>query len=119
VAGVIALVWPGITALIFLYLLAAWAVVTGVMEIVAAFSPARDVSATRESSGNDWWLALAGVASIIFGVIIALLPRFGLLSVIWIIGIYALIFGILFVVRFFQSRVLAQTARDAHGSRLA
>ncbi|HTK05805.1 MAG TPA: HdeD family acid-resistance protein [Ktedonobacteraceae bacterium] len=121
VAGVIAFVWPGITALIFLYLLAAWAVVTGVMEIVAAFSPARDVSATREPSGNDWWLALAGVASIIFGVLIALQPRFGLLSVIWIIGIYALIFGILFVVRFFQSRSLAQTTRDVQhpGSRLA
>ncbi|HEY4383029.1 MAG TPA: DUF308 domain-containing protein [Ktedonobacteraceae bacterium] len=49
---------------------------------------------------------------------IALLPRFGLLSVIWIIGIYALIFGILFIVRYFQSRTLPQTTTGPRGSRL-
>lgn len=124
VAGVIAFVWPGITALIFLYLLAAWAVVTGVMELVAAFSSSKDVplsggvaelgrtAEAGQSGGSDWWLAIAGVASIIFGVLIALQPRFGLLSVIWIIGIYALIFGVLFILRYFQSRGLGRAMME-------
>lgn len=124
VAGAIAFVWPGITALVFLYLLAAWAVVTGVMEVVAAFSPSDDATAVARggtgagrqigagaSGGSDWWLAIAGIASIIFGILVGLQPRFGLLSVIWIIGIYALVFGVLFLLRYFQS--LATRPRTA------
>jgi uncharacterized membrane protein HdeD (DUF308 family) len=118
IAGGIAFVWPGITALVFLYLLAAWAVVTGVMEVVAAFSSNRSAAAASGAPGvartqeNDWWLAIAGVASIIFGILVGLQPRFGLLSVIWILGIYALVFGVLFLLRFFQSLAYRRAALE-------
>ncbi len=99
-AGVVAFASPGITALVFLYLLAAWAVVTGIIEIVAAFS--LPLGASRE-----WLLGLAGLASILFGILIAIQPSSGLLTVVWLIGIYAIVFGALLIVRYFQTRSLA------------
>lgn len=99
--GIVAFVWPGITAFALLFLIAAWAVVTGVMEIVAALILPRGV-------GHGWLLGLAGLASLIFGVLIATWPRAGLLTVIWLIGIYSIVFGILSMVHFFQLRSLAR-----------
>ena len=101
-AGVVAFAYPGITALVFLYLLAAWAVVTGILEIVAAFS--LPLGASRE-----WMLGLAGLASILFGILIAIQPSSGLLTVVWVIGIYAIVFGALLIVRYFQTRSLASS----------
>lgn len=100
IVGVVALVWPAITAFAFLFLIAAWAIVVGVMEIVGAFT-------LPLGTGRQWLLGLAGLASIIFGVLIATWPRAGLLTVIWLIGIYAIVFGILSIARYFQSRALA------------
>lgn len=108
-AGIVAFVWPGLTALAFVYVIAAWAIITGVTEMVAAFS-------TRMATGTDWLLVLAGVASIIFGVLIAIQPQLGLLAVIWLIGIYAIIFGVLFLGRYFQSRSRAYPAANIPGS---
>jgi uncharacterized membrane protein HdeD (DUF308 family) len=102
-AGVVAFAYPGITALVFLYLLAAWAVVTGITEIVAAFS--LPLGASRE-----WLLGLAGVASILFGILIAFQPKSGLLIVVWLIGIYAVVFGALLIGRYFQTRSLQVSA---------
>ncbi len=101
-AGVVAFVWPGITAFVFLFLIAAWAIVTGVMQVVAALTLPLD-------TGREWLLGLAGLASIIFGILIALWPRIGLLTVVWLIGIYAIVFGILYIVRYFQTRSLASS----------
>ncbi|GCE09625.1 HdeD family acid-resistance protein [Dictyobacter aurantiacus] len=111
-AGIIAFVWPGLTALAFVYVIAAWAVITGIAEVVAAFSSQLNV-------GTDWWLALAGLASIIFGIWIAIQPRLGLLAVIWLIGFYAIIFGVLFLVRYFQSRSRVYPASHMPGSGVA
>src|SRR6266566_5759985 len=102
-AGIVAFVWPGITAFAFLFLIAAWAIVTGVMQVVAALTLPLD-------TGREWLLGLAGLASIIFGILIALWPHIGLLTVIWLIGIYAIVFGILYIVRYFQTRPLASSA---------
>jgi len=99
-AGIVAFVWPGITAFVFLFLIAVWAIVTGIMQIVAALTLPLD-------TGREWLLGLAGLASIIFGILIALWPSIGLLTVIWLIGIYAIVFGILYIVRYFQTRSLA------------
>ena len=101
-AGIVAFVWPGITAFAFLFLIAAWAIVTGIMEIVAAF-------VLPLGTGREWLLGLAGVASIIFGVLIAIRPVAGLVALVWLFGIYAIVFGILYIVGYFRTRSLASS----------
>ncbi len=101
-AGAVAFVWPGITAFVFLFLVAAWAIVTGIMEIVAAF-------VLPLGAGREWLLGLAGVASVIFGALIVYRPVAGLVALVWLIGIYALVFGILYIVAYFQTRSLASS----------
>ena len=98
--GVIALVWPGITALAFLYLLAAWAILTGVFDVIAPL-------AYPMSGGRAVLTALTGVLSIIFGILIAAQPSSGLLAVVWLIGVYAILFGIMYIGIYFQARSLA------------
>ena len=98
--GAVALIWPGITALAFLYLLAAWAILTGVFEVITPL-------AYPMSGGRAVLTALTGVLSIIFGILIAAQPSSGLLAVVWLIGIYAILFGIMYVVMYFQTRSLA------------
>ena len=89
-AGVITFVWPGITALALLMVIAAWAVITGVVEIVAA------VRLRRELEG-EWLLAVSGVASIVFGLLLAIRPSAGAVAVVWLIGAYAILFGAVLV----------------------
>ena len=101
-AGVVAFVWPGITAFVFLFLIAAWAIVTGIMEIVAAF-------VLPLGTGREWLLGLAGVASIIFGVLIVYRPVSGLVALVWLFGIYAIVFGILYIVGYFRTRSLVSS----------
>ena len=101
-AGAIALVFPGITALAFLYLLAAWAIITGVLELVAPLS-------FPMSFGRGLLMVLAGLVSIVFGIIIAAQPATGLLAVVWLIGVYAIVFGVMYVVAYFESRSLASS----------
>jgi uncharacterized membrane protein HdeD (DUF308 family) len=98
-AGVIALVWPGITAFAFLYLLAAWAIVTGILQLVAPLSFPMSV-------GRGFLMVLSGLVSIVFGIVIAAQPASGLLAVVWLIGVYAIIIGVTYVVVFFQARSL-------------
>jgi uncharacterized membrane protein HdeD (DUF308 family) len=100
--GVAAFVWPGITALVFLYLIAAWTIVTGIMEIVGAFT-------LPLGTGREWLLGLAGVVSVAFGVLIAIRPHTGLVTLVYLLGIYAIVFGILYIVAYFQTRSLASS----------
>jgi len=101
-AGVVALIWPGITALAFLYLLAAWAIITGILELVAPlWFPMR--------GGRAVLMVLAGLVSIVFGILIAAQPAAGLLTVVWLIGVYAIVFGVMFIVVYFESRSLASS----------
>lgn len=90
IVGILAFVWPGETALILLYFVAAWAIVTGIMEIAAAFTV------------GSWLAGLAGVLSIVFGIILFVHPGAGLLSILWLVGIYAIVFGIVLIVHAFQ-----------------
>jgi uncharacterized membrane protein HdeD (DUF308 family) len=85
-AGVVTLAWPGITALALLWLIAAWAIVTGVMEFVAAVSLRRELA-------NEWLLALGGTVSAAFGILLAVRPQQGALAVILLIGLYAIASG--------------------------
>lgn len=89
-AGVLTFVYPGITALILLYIIGAWAIVTGIAEIAAA------VKLRRVLTG-EWMLALAGVLSIAFGVLLFAYPSSGAIAVVWLVATYAIIFGVLLV----------------------
>ncbi len=96
-AGIVALLWPGITALALLYVIAFWAIFTGVAEMIAA------VALRREMAG-EWALFLVGILSVIFGIILAVLPGVGLLSLVWLIGLYALAVGGALIVLAFRVR---------------
>ncbi len=102
-AGLIAFFWPGITALALLYLIAAWAIIRGGVEIAAAIRLRRWIE-------NEWLLGLAGLASIAFGVLVALFPGAGALSVVWLIGIFAVVFGALAIGVALRLRSLERTA---------
>jgi uncharacterized membrane protein HdeD (DUF308 family) len=81
-------IWPAITALIIILLVGIWAVVTGILEVAAAIS-------LREFIENEWLLGLSGLVSILFGIVLFLYPRIGGVAVIWVIGAYAVLFGVL------------------------
>jgi len=84
-AGLIAIALPGLTVLVFVGLLAAWAIVSGALELRAAYN--------LETDHGRWWLALGGIVSIIFGVVLIAAPVFGALVVSWWLGAYATFFG--------------------------
>ncbi len=94
-AGVIAFVSPGITALALLWVIAAWAILTGILEIVAAVQ-------LRQEIENEVWLGLGGLASIVFGVLLVIWPGSGLVTISWLIGGYAIVFGISMLVLGFR-----------------
>ena len=97
VAGLVALAWPGVTALVLLYVIAIWAILSGIAEIIAA------VALRREIEG-EWVLFLVGVLSVVLGVAMAVLPSVGVLSLIWLVGLYALAVGIAMIVLAFRVR---------------
>ena len=98
VAGVLAFVWPALTALALLYLIAAWAIVTGVLEILAAVHLHR--------AHGEWLLVLNGVLSVLFGFLVIVWPGAGLLTLLWLIGTYAIVFGVVLLVLAFRLRNL-------------
>ena len=110
VIGVLTFLWPGITALVLLYLIAAWAILTGIAEIVAA------VRLRRVLTG-EWLLGLAGVVSIVFGVLLIVFPGAGALAVVWLIGAYALVFGIVLIVLGFRLRGVQRELRGESDPR--
>lgn len=96
-AGLLAFVMPGITALGLLILIAAWAIATGVMELVAAVR-------LRKVITNEWLLILAGIASVVFGAIMLFQPAAGALALIWLIATWAIVFGLLLIILAFRMR---------------
>ena len=86
--GLVALLAPIATAMALVVLVAAWAIVSGIAEIMAAFR-------LRAFIENEWLLAVSGVLSILFGVILGLAPRAGIVAMAWIIGGFAILSSLL------------------------
>lgn len=84
--GCVAFIWPGITAVVLLIFIALWAILTGVLEIGAAIQ-------LRKQIQGEWILAVSGALSILIGFILLVNPGSGALAVVWLIGLYALVFG--------------------------
>jgi uncharacterized membrane protein HdeD (DUF308 family) len=97
VVGLITFFWPAITALALVIIIAAWALVTGVMELIFAFKANQD-SAIR------WMFAISGVLSLILGALMLVQPLLGALVIVWIIGAYAVLAGILLIILGFRLR---------------
>ena len=89
-AGAVTLMWPGITGIILLYLIAGWAIAAGVFEIIGA------VRLRKEIEG-EWWLIAAGVLSVLLGLLILMFPGVGALGIAFAIGWFAIIYGALLV----------------------
>jgi len=87
VIGLLTFFWPNITALVLLYFIAGWALITGIFEIVAAIQ-------LRSVITGEWMMILGGLLSIIFGILLFVFPGAGAVSLVWLIGIYAVVFGI-------------------------
>ena len=88
VAGITACVWPGVTLALLLAIMSIWAVVRGALEIAAAIR-------LRHILPRAWLLAVSGAASILFGVLLLVIPVIGLVTLVYFIGAAALVFGIL------------------------
>ncbi len=101
---------PDTTALVLLTLIAAWSIVTGVFEIVTAVR-------IRTMIANEWLMILSGVVSIIFGILLLAQPGAGEIAIVWLLGAYALLFGILTLMFAFRVRGLRDTiGRQATGA---
>src|SRR5215208_3374676 len=96
-AGLIAFFWPGMTALVFLYVIAAWAILTGILKVVMAIW-------LRQEIDNEWTMALSGLLWVLLGVVLTVLPGVGLLSLAWLIGVFALGAGLALLVLAFRVR---------------
>jgi len=89
-AGLLTFLWPGLTALVLTSFIGAWSLIHGIFEIVGAVK-------IRKEIDNEWWLILSGALSVLFGLALLIMPGAGALALIWIIGIYSIIFGGLLV----------------------
>ena len=89
-AGVIALLWPHVTALVLILLIAASAVARGLLEIVGAIR-------LRKVIDNERMLILSGAVSVVFGLAVMIAPRAGALALAWLVAIWAVVFGLLTV----------------------
>jgi uncharacterized membrane protein HdeD (DUF308 family) len=95
--GAAVLISPWIAVLAWVYVIAAWAIVTGILEIVHAIQ-------LRKEIRGEIWMLLSGLISVIFGLLLTVWPLEGAMAVTWLIGIYALVFGIFFLVLAFKLR---------------
>jgi uncharacterized membrane protein HdeD (DUF308 family) len=99
--GVLVFFWPEISAVALVYVIAVWAIITGFFEIITAIR-------LREEIQGEWLLALTGVLSVALGVLLAIAPGAGALGLVWAIGGFAMVYGILLIALAFRLRSLGQ-----------
>lgn len=98
--GIVTFVYPGITALVLVFLFAWWAVFSGIAAIVTAVR-------FRALIPNEWLTIILGVLSVVTGVVMFLVPAAGALAIVWTISVYALLAGIVMIGLAFRLRGLA------------
>ena len=107
--GVVLVVWPAITALAIVWTVGVWAVVVGVIQLVVALS-------LRKVVRSGWgWGVVSGLVSVIFGVIVVARPSAGLVSIVWVLGVYAIMLGVLLIGFGLQVRRLAREVGSLTG----
>jgi uncharacterized membrane protein HdeD (DUF308 family) len=98
-AGVVTFVWPGITAASLFYVIIAWALTTGIFEVIYAIRFRKEIE-------GEGLLVLDGILSVAFGILLIAQPVAGALTVLWMIGVYAMAYGTMLVVLAFRLRKL-------------
>jgi len=88
--GIATFVWPGLTALTLLYFIAGWVFATGVLQIIGAIE-------LRHVIEDEWWLILNGALSVLFGLLLVIMPGAGALALIWLIALFAIAYGLLMI----------------------
>jgi uncharacterized membrane protein HdeD (DUF308 family) len=101
-AAVVTVLWPAITALALVYLIATWAIVTGVLELTAAVR-------LRKVISGEWLMALSGIASILFGILAIIVPLAGAVGIAFMFGFYQVFFGVLLISLGFRLRSWSRT----------
>jgi len=100
--GLVVFMMPGLTALVLLYFIAGWAIATGVFQIIGAIR-------LRKEIDDEWYLILGGLISVLFGIGVMMAPGAGALALLWVIGIYAVVIGVIMVALAFRLRKLAHS----------
>jgi uncharacterized membrane protein HdeD (DUF308 family) len=111
IIGLITFFAPGITAVGLLYYIGAWAIVTGIFEVVAAIQ-------LRQEINDEWLLIVGGILSLVFGVLVFIYPGASALSILWLIGVYAVVFGVATVALGFRLKGLGTTLSGASTAKV-
>jgi len=91
-AGIIAFAWPGVTVLAILFVIAFWSIVGGIAEVAESFM-------MRKRGGEGWgWVLAAGIVSVLFGIVLLVSPSAALITLLWLVGVYAIVVGVIIVV---------------------
>jgi uncharacterized membrane protein HdeD (DUF308 family) len=100
--GLVVFMMPGLTALVLLYFIAGWAIATGVFQIIGAIR-------LRKEIDDEWYLILGGLISVLFGIGVMMAPGAGALALLWVIGIYAVVIGVIMVGLAFRLKKLVHS----------
>ena len=100
----VALLWPGLTVVAFVLLIAIWAIITGILELMAGF---------RMNVDGRGWLIVGGLASVIYGGLLIVAPLIGAVVLTWWLGAYALVFGVSLIVLAFKLHARLPKAASA------
>ncbi len=90
IAGLVAFLWPGLTAAVLQIFIAVWAIITGIMQMVGAFM-------LRKEIDDEWYLIAAGALWVVFGLVLVLKPAVGVFALLFTIGSFAIIYGALLI----------------------
>ena len=112
ILGVMTFLWPGTTALVLVYFIAAWALITGIFELAAAIRLRKEIE-------GEWMLILSGILSMLFGLFLFVAPGAGALGLTLVIGAYAIMWGILLLILAFRLRSLPRDEHTIDSSRAA